>query len=404
MTSCWDSCFSCFKSRSQGLHRTLLDGSSAAAPNNCETASWPKRLYFVRHGQSEYNVHYDVHGMDPMNMWDAPLTSLGTQQATSLQTRFATLGPVDLAVMSPLTRAMQTCLLAIPLEQGMAKRYAVTPLASEHMEASCDIGRTPSELAVAFPKLDLSGIPEVWWYVPEECRAGITPDISRKLFSEEGRREPSAAFDSRVDAFAAWLSDRSEGSIAVFAHADFFHILLSRHFGKRDARYVEYWMKNCELLELEVSSPQDLLNPSKPQPKPEPEQPQLCEELAKQVVPSAASLALKILKEEIARSQPDLKTCEAHCSSSSAMEKNGSCGAREVHASSFSASLKGDGWRHALIASTGINRVAQRRHWPALGARNLRERHARSFSARLKVKAPQQKQMVGDMQVASQQS
>lgn len=307
MTSCWDFRLRCFDSCSQGLRRALLDSSSAAAPKHCKTASWPKRLYFVRHGQSEYNVHYDLHGVDPMNMWDAPLTSVGTEQATSLQMHFVKLGPVDLAVMSPLTRAIQTCLLAIPPEQGMARQYVVTPLASEHMEASCDIGRTPRELTAAFPGLDFTGLPEVWWYVPEECSVGVTPAVSKKLFCEEGRREPSAAFKSRVDAFAAWLSERRESSIAVFAHADFFNTLLARHFGKRDARYEEYWMKNCELLELEVSGPEDLLNPPKPQPKPEPEQPPPHDEPPKPAVPNTAALALKVLKEEIARSQPDLK-------------------------------------------------------------------------------------------------
>lgn len=71
----------------------------------------------------------------------------------------------------------------------------------------------------------------------EEHLRGITVAESRRLFVEEGRREPNSTFRARVDAFARLLAGRRERRLAAFAHADFFHELLARHFGRREPQY-----------------------------------------------------------------------------------------------------------------------------------------------------------------------
>ncbi|CAK0887628.1 unnamed protein product [Prorocentrum cordatum] len=127
-------------------------------PGGGGEGAWPKRLYLVRHGQSDAvadNAHYEQHSQDPMDMWDAPLTAVGREQAAALRPAFERAGRVDLAATSPLTRAMETCMLAMPACSGAAARYLVVPEAAEHLEASCDIGRPGSELRRAFPELPL---------------------------------------------------------------------------------------------------------------------------------------------------------------------------------------------------------------------------------------------------------
>ena len=74
-----------------------------------------KKVYLIRHGQSEYNLLHggglsdSGSGVDPM-VFDAPLTELGKEQARGIEL------PEDpeLVVCSPLTRAVQTALLAFP--------------------------------------------------------------------------------------------------------------------------------------------------------------------------------------------------------------------------------------------------------------------------------------------------
>jgi len=230
------------------------------APADC----WPKKLILVRHGESTYNLHHEQTHSDPMNLWDAPLTAQGEDQASSLTGYFGSLrsnsAAVQLALTSPLTRSVQTLLRAMPPESSAAaERYEVSALLAEHLEASCDIGRTPGELAHDFSSLDFGGLEEVWWYIPEEfCANGMTMAKSRSLFTEDGRREPRSALEARVDAATAMLADCTERTIAVFGHADFFKTLLRRWFSPQHDKFKDYWMKNAEAVTVTAASAADL--------------------------------------------------------------------------------------------------------------------------------------------------
>ncbi|CAK9054951.1 Phosphoglycerate mutase-like protein (AtPGM) [Durusdinium trenchii] len=263
-----------------------------------DSTSSDRRLLLVRHGESEYNVHYAKHHQDPGDFWDAPLTSTGEEQAASLKQKLLP-EKVDLVVSSPLTRAIETALRASPTGPHLA-----TPLASEHMEASCDIGRPTSELRAVYPKVDFQDLSEVWWYVPQECRQGITVEESRRLFTQEGRRESRKDFERRVDDFVSWLSQRPEKVIAIFAHADFFNCFLHRYFGETEAKYQDYWMKNCELLQLPLQKPlMPILHPSLPDaaiaaPREA--------DVPVALTPSRAAQALETLRQDLAQQRPEL--------------------------------------------------------------------------------------------------
>eukprot|EP00929_Paragymnodinium_shiwhaense_P047067 TRINITY_DN23896_c0_g1_i1.p1 TRINITY_DN23896_c0_g1~~TRINITY_DN23896_c0_g1_i1.p1 ORF type:complete len:373 (-),score=75.37 TRINITY_DN23896_c0_g1_i1:453-1571(-) len=66
------------------------------------------RIYFVRHGRSTHNES----GEDRALIWDAPLHKIGVRQASLLR---AALGQraMDLCITSPLTRAIQTAMIAL---------------------------------------------------------------------------------------------------------------------------------------------------------------------------------------------------------------------------------------------------------------------------------------------------
>jgi len=65
-------------------------------------------LYFVRHGRSVHNESDE----DRPLIWDAPLHKIGIRQAARLRRRFAQV-PLSLVIASPLTRALQTALIAM---------------------------------------------------------------------------------------------------------------------------------------------------------------------------------------------------------------------------------------------------------------------------------------------------
>jgi len=210
-------------------------------------------VLLVRHGQSMHNIS-DVHAFGDSGadatLYDAPLSSLGESQAAGLAGH-ALLATAEHAVVSPLTRAIQTMVGAFPAASargaaGVSPPCTVWHVMAEHLTDSCDIGSGAATLAASWPTLDFSALPEVWWYIDDECSASDALD-SRRQYRECGFMESEAAVNSRVDAFVAALRARPERVIAAFGHSDFFNLVMERHCGIED-----YWMDNCEVYALEL--------------------------------------------------------------------------------------------------------------------------------------------------------
>jgi len=266
---------------------------------------WPKTLYLVKHGESTFNAYYAMHNTDPMNMWDARLSQTGEDQARNLQSEFSTLGPIPLILVSPLSRAVQTCVLATQT-QAQSSKFEVCSLLAQQVDSSCDLGRPLADMRVNFPQLNFDGLQDVWWYVPQEYRTGITIERSYQLFRDEGRREPEREVVIRVDCLAEMLAGRQEEKIAIFGHGDYFNIMLRRHFARQNSSFSDYWLKDCEVLKLTVNSPEELRSPQEtvePQAADVPEVP----ENSGPTMPSKATLGMAALKRQVAQQNPELK-------------------------------------------------------------------------------------------------
>jgi len=139
-------------------------------------------MYLLRHGQSEFNVHFAQTRVDP-GIEDPALTDLGRQQAEMAARHVAEAGlPVREVVASPYTRTLQTAeavaaLLGLPI--------TIDPLVRERCWFACDIGTPTSRLRDAWPAIDFGALSEVWW-----PRGGETP----------------AQLDARCAAFALRMS------------------------------------------------------------------------------------------------------------------------------------------------------------------------------------------------------
>ena len=90
---------------------------------------------------------------------DAQLTDLGKEQARDLQGRTAALGGVEVLVVSPMRRAIQTGLLAF--EEQVARGLPVVATEAAHEIAgrhTCDCRLPLADLAAQFPTVDFSGV------------------------------------------------------------------------------------------------------------------------------------------------------------------------------------------------------------------------------------------------------
>ena len=185
------------------------------------------RILCIRHGESTFNAAWRAANVDPLH-FDAPLSAAGLEQVQQTRRALAHL-PIELVIVSPLTRALQT---AAGLFDGHrhAPRMVVHALMRERVENSCDVGRSPRELAIDFPALDLAHLDDIWWHadgLPDE--RGICV-------------EPVAEVAARALRFKAYLRGRPERCIAVVGHGTFFHHLTGRS------------LANCEVLDLDLGS------------------------------------------------------------------------------------------------------------------------------------------------------
>ena len=182
-----------------------------------------KRVHFIRHAQSEHNARFELADdelavrHDP-RLRDAPLTALGRAQADVLHDEVIGRREIELVVVSPLTRAVQTTLAAFA---GHPAPRLVHDLPREHLQSFCDIGRAPAALSREFPALAFDHLADPWWHVGENVEGPFAP-------------EPDELLTARVAGFAEWLSARPEAEIAVVGHGGFLRRLTGHVFGNAE--------------------------------------------------------------------------------------------------------------------------------------------------------------------------
>jgi broad specificity phosphatase PhoE len=115
-------------------------------------------MILIRHGQSEFNLHFTAHRVDP-GIPDPQLTPLGRAQAEAAAETLAG-ARITRIIASPYTRAMQT---AAPFARRLALPVTISPLVRERYHFVCDIGTPVSALRGQWPEHDFGDLPETWW-------------------------------------------------------------------------------------------------------------------------------------------------------------------------------------------------------------------------------------------------
>jgi len=173
-------------------------------------------IYFIRHGESEFNAVHSDGDKDPL-IFDAPLTDKGRRQAQAAKSQIAELG-IKQVITSPLTRAIQT---ALCIFDDIAP-ITVTEKHRELLIHSCDVGRPPSDLQRDFPTLSFTHLPMRWWHQGPENENGVAV-------------EPEDVFLQRIAAFERSLAQIEERPLAIVGHGNVFKAIIGRT------------MQNCEI-------------------------------------------------------------------------------------------------------------------------------------------------------------
>ena len=134
----------------------------------------PAGMILLRHGQSEFNLHFTVTKKDP-GIVDARLTPLGHAQAEEAARALTDAG-VRRVLVSPYTRALQT---AAPVARRLGAPVIVSPVVRERCAFACDIGSPRTELMLAWPEIDFSRIDEIWWPALGEPASAVLDRAAR---------------------------------------------------------------------------------------------------------------------------------------------------------------------------------------------------------------------------------
>ncbi|XP_010520821.1 PREDICTED: phosphoglycerate mutase-like protein [Tarenaya hassleriana] len=228
-----------------------------------------KIIHLVRHAQGIHNVagEKDHSAYSSEEYFDAQVTALGWQQVDALRKHVKSNGlskRVDLVIVSPLLRTMQTAVGAFGGEEytngvnapplmvanvGNSDRPSVSSLncppflavelCRETMgDHPCDRRRSVTEYQALFPSIDFSLIES-------------DEDV---LWKPEPRESPEEVAARGVQ-FINWLWTRKEKEIAVVSHSGFLHGLLSS-FGDDCHTDIKKEMsahfKNCELRSIVI--------------------------------------------------------------------------------------------------------------------------------------------------------
>jgi len=161
-----------------------------------------KKIYFVRHGESEGN-RFKIH-----QSTDTPLTEIGLSQAEIVALRFNKIPDVEIIITSPCLRAQQTA-NAIANKNNL--RIETNELFTEK--------RIPSQL------IGLSH--------QSQQSLTIRGEIDKHLFEQDGKwrhsdEETVHEFVQRAGQVLEFLSQRAESKIIVVCHALILHMIFTK--------------------------------------------------------------------------------------------------------------------------------------------------------------------------------
>ncbi len=120
-------------------------------------------MIFLRHGQSEFNLHFTATRRDP-GIIDPKLTPLGHEQAAAAA-QILSSRDIRRIIVSPYTRALET---ATPVARALGLPLTVTTTVRERYAFACDIGSPVTRLRATWPDIGFPEIEDVWWPAIEE--------------------------------------------------------------------------------------------------------------------------------------------------------------------------------------------------------------------------------------------
>jgi broad specificity phosphatase PhoE len=191
--------------------------------------------HFVRHAEGVHNVagsiSYDNYKLE--EFYDAVLTENGINQCKNLSKKCLesrVLDDIDLLVVSPMRRTLQTASFAFPGLLSKANWIALDEIREQTGLHPCDRRHPISQLSRGFGHVDFSFVA-----ADHDPLYGLYNNV----------REPEEAVCERAKNFLRWLEAREEKNIIVVTHSGFLKVLFDQVLDVDHEERIFY--SNCEL-------------------------------------------------------------------------------------------------------------------------------------------------------------
>jgi len=175
-----------------------------------------KKIYFIRHGETESNRQGIFRGT-----LDMPLSKNGLEQAGDLH-RYFSLIPIDIVYSSPLQRAVRTAEIAFPTLSPVIDRLV------DNLNLGDWSGKEKKKMQEEFP--------QEWQRWIEEPEKMVFP-------GGEGLSDVYA----RVEKFLEKLTGLEQENIAVVSHRSVIKVMLAAMTGLKDRYFWKFHLDNASV-------------------------------------------------------------------------------------------------------------------------------------------------------------
>jgi broad specificity phosphatase PhoE len=197
-------------------------------------------VHFIRHGKASHNEAAEKYGdcvYQKDEYKDARLVETGKAQANDLHRYVSQKIKTEFVIVSPLSRAMQTALIAF---EGRPCTFTAHELCREQIGSHlCDMRRSVPELQADFPAINF----------------GLLLTAEDTLYTPE--REPKTSLICRCQKFLEFLKliGASHTEVAVVTHSSF---LLAMFACVLDCQHpdLRLWFETCELRSVGLVFPE----------------------------------------------------------------------------------------------------------------------------------------------------
>ena len=195
-----------------------------------------KYLYAVRHGEATHNVLFKEVGMMTFfdeNYYDTELTDKGFNQAQDLGNKWVDKDKMDLVIVSPLSRTLQT---AVNIFKNTKVKIIALDCLKEYPQGlhTCNRRKTKKELIKLFPTIDFSYL-----------------DSNEDLMWSDIDTEPIEELLRRINKMYDFIENTPHKNIALVGHNSFISMIKDQKLNRNQDGLDE--LKHCHPYKINLT-------------------------------------------------------------------------------------------------------------------------------------------------------